>query len=117
MIFFVYMYFLLCRLLDIVDRRNEIVECLEMDRVREAEEDDSINCHLNMYTSKREEEKSPMEEKSQKKEKKKHKKEKKYKLRGHKVDMDKDVDESETSATTPSKEKEKKKKKFNIGVF
>lgn len=68
--------------MEIVERRNEIVECLEMDRVREAEENDSINKHLNMYTSKREEEKQlPVEsDKSQKKDKKKFKK--KFKLKG-----------------------------------
>lgn len=69
------------RLVEIVERRNEIVECLEMDRVREAEENDSINKHLTLYTSKREEEKTPSSsEKSQKKEKKKFKK--KFKLKG-----------------------------------
>lgn len=67
--------------MEIVERRNEIVECLEMDRVREAEENDSINRHLNMYTLKREEEKLPStSDVSQKKEKKKLKK--KFKLKG-----------------------------------
>lgn len=96
------------RLVDVVERRNEIIECLEMDRVREAEEDDSINNQLNLYTHKKEEVQNVSE---RKKEKKKHKKEKKFKLKGHKVDADKDVDESEGS---PSLMKEKKKKKFNI---
>lgn len=68
--------------MEIVERRNEIVECLEMDRVREAEENDSINKHLNMYTSKREEDKLPSStsDTSQKKEKKKFKK--KFKIKG-----------------------------------
>lgn len=67
--------------MEIVERRNEIVECLEMDRVREAEENDSINKHLNMYTSKREEERLPVDsDKDQKREKKKFKK--KFKLKG-----------------------------------
>lgn len=83
-----------------------------MDRIREAEEDDSINTHLNAYTLRRDEIKPPSSaEKVSKKDKKKHKKEKKFKLKGHKIDMDKDVDESEIP---PSKDKEKKKKKFNI---
>lgn len=64
--------------MEIVEKRNEIVDCLEMDRVREAEENDSINKHLTMYTSKRAEEKSSPS-KNQKKDKKKHKK---FKLKG-----------------------------------
>lgn len=98
---------LINRLVEIVERRNEIIECLEMDRVREAEEDDSINNQLNLYTLKKEE----CVGKKEKKEKKKHKKEKKFKLKGHKVDADKDIDESESSTSSV---KDKKKKKFNI---
>lgn len=105
------------RLLDIVERRNEIIECLEMDRVREAEEDDSINSHLNMYTLKRDEKMVPaLREKPSKKDKKKHKNEKKLKSKGQKIDIDKDVDECESSSSSisPVKGKEKKKKKFNL---
>jgi hypothetical protein len=101
---------LINRLVEIVERRNEIIECLEMDRVREAEEDDSINNQLNLYTLKKDEEKCA-ESAKVKKEKKKHKKEKKFKLKGHKVDADKDIDESESSTSSV---KDKKKKKFNI---
>ncbi|RZC41733.1 MICAL-like protein 1, partial [Asbolus verrucosus] len=100
---------LINRLVEIVERRNEIIECLEMDRVREAEEDDSINNQLNLYSQKKEEDKS-IEKKNAKKDKKKHKKEKKYKIKGQKVDADKDIDESESSTAV----KDKKKKKFNI---
>lgn len=38
-----------CRLVEIVERRNEIVECLEMDRRREVEEDKSINKHMGLF--------------------------------------------------------------------
>ncbi|CAH0554384.1 unnamed protein product [Brassicogethes aeneus] len=115
---------LISRLVDIVERKNEIIECLEMDRLREAQEDDSINNQMNIYTAKLEEEKSPTEK--PKKEKNKHKitrekiREKlhilKDKDKKHKVDIDKDIDESEhSSMSTLEKDKEKKKKKkFNI---
>lgn len=42
------------RLVEIVERRNEIVECLEMDRRREVEEDRSINKHMGLFAGKRE---------------------------------------------------------------
>ncbi|CAH1155805.1 unnamed protein product [Phaedon cochleariae] len=107
---------LIKRLIDIVERRNEIVECLEMDRVREAEEDDSINIHINLFTSNRDGEKtvpedSQVEIDKDNKEKKKHKKDKKFKIKSKsKIDMDKDVDESESFSTL----EKKKKKKFNL---
>lgn len=40
---------LILRLVDVVERRNEIVECLEMDRIREAEEDHSIHTQLGLF--------------------------------------------------------------------
>lgn len=40
------------RLIDIVKRRNEINECLGMDRIWEAEEDSYITNHINVYTFK-----------------------------------------------------------------
>lgn len=40
---------LIQRLVEVVERRNEIVECLEMDRIREAEEDRSIHSRLGMF--------------------------------------------------------------------
>lgn len=43
------MLFLSSRLVEIVERRNEIVECLEMDRRREVEEDRSINKHMGLF--------------------------------------------------------------------
>lgn len=42
----------LYRLIEIVERRNEIVECLEMDRRREVEEDKSINMHMGLFVGK-----------------------------------------------------------------
>lgn len=43
------MLYLSSRLVEIVERRNEIVECLEMDRRREVEEDRSINKHMGLF--------------------------------------------------------------------
>ncbi|KAF5306964.1 hypothetical protein FQR65_LT07186 [Abscondita terminalis] len=101
---------LINRLVEVVERRNEIVECLEMDRIREAEEDDSINNQLTLYTLKRSDATAKLKE-----QKKKHKKERKFKFKSHKkIDDDKDVDESEVSVGTSSSAKEKKKKKFTI---
>ncbi|KAF2893965.1 hypothetical protein ILUMI_12210 [Ignelater luminosus] len=107
---------LINRLVEVVERRNEIVECLEMDRVREAEEDDSINNQLNLYALKREDDSLARGNPDESKQKKKHKKEKKFKFKtSKKVDIDKDIDECESSgASLPSSNKDKKKKKFNI---
>lgn len=107
-------FFTISRLVDIVERRNEIIECLEMDRVREAEEDSYINDHINLYTSKRDSEKGEPEELPKEKDKdkkKKHKKESKSKSKNkNKIDVDKDIDESEPHYNT----EKKKKKKFNL---
>lgn len=46
------MFFFSSRLVEIVERRNEIVECLEMDRRREVEEDRSINKHMGLFAGK-----------------------------------------------------------------
>ncbi|XP_044734047.1 exonuclease 1-like isoform X2 [Chrysoperla carnea] len=105
---------LINRLIEVVETRNEIIECLEMDRIREAEEDESISTHLNLYAAKRDEDLHSITSSSQestklsKKEKKKQKKIKKTK--GVTIDADKDVDETEIV------QKEKKKKKF-ISLF
>lgn len=98
----------------VVEKRNEIIECLEMDRIREAAEDDSINTHLTNFTLKREEK---LEEPCTKNTKKKSKKEKKFKIKNlPKFDIDKDIDETEVTKVTsqPEKGKQKKKKKFNL---
>lgn len=51
-----YIIFFLYRLVEIVERRNEIVECLEMDRRREVEEDKSINKHMGLFVGKQDNE-------------------------------------------------------------
>lgn len=113
--------------MEIVERRNEIIECLEMDRLREAEEDDSISTSLNFYASRREEQsasgtfgsqKIEFEQQSDgtlsKKEKSKKPKKDKKKKKSDIIDADKDVDESESSITSTTTTKEKKKKKFAL---
>lgn len=87
-----------------------------MDRVREAEEDLSINSRLNYITNKREEEylnnslKAAQETpvKLSKKEKKKVKKEKKLKEKGKPVDVDKDIDETEVAEEVKTEKKKRK---------
>merc|ERR1711884_94759 len=63
------------RLMATVSQRNEIVDCLEMDRLRELEEDESIEIHLGEYAAI----KPPDEEEMAKKKKETKKKEKKKK--------------------------------------
>lgn len=45
---------LIRRLVEVVERRNEIIECLDMDRKREVEEDRSIHHHLEQYAGEQE---------------------------------------------------------------
>ncbi|XP_015111426.1 MICAL-like protein 1 isoform X2 [Diachasma alloeum] len=101
---------LIQRLVEIVERRSEIVECLEMDRRREVEEDKSINMHMGLYAAKskgdltKDLEFSPKPQKS-----------KKLKIKGtildkhlkkiHKKDADKDVDETEVKLKRQNKKK------------
>ncbi|XP_063983622.1 MICAL-like protein 1 isoform X2 [Diachasmimorpha longicaudata] len=101
---------LIQRLVEIVERRSEIVECLEMDRRREVEEDKSINMHMGLYAAKskgdltKDQEFSPKPHKS-----------KKLKIKGiildkhlkkiHKKDADKDVDETEVKIKRQNKKK------------
>merc|ERR1711970_1071484 len=42
---------LIKKLVEIVSQRNEIVDCLEMDRLRELEEDTAIEDHLSDYAA------------------------------------------------------------------
>lgn len=100
---------LINRLVEVVERRNEIVECLEMDRVREAEEDQSISTRLSLIQSQREEEINDKNSKVKlsKKEKKKIKKEKKLFKGKNVVDVDKDIDETEIKQTLTNKKKKK----------
>ncbi|XP_017052024.1 MICAL-like protein 2 [Drosophila ficusphila] len=102
---------LINRLVKVVEMRNEVIDSLETDRVREAREDMSIKNRLHIYNSEREEPAvakgaDKLSKKLSKKERKKLKEESKL-GKGKKSDLDKDVDESET---TPALEKGKKKR-------
>ena len=97
------------RLMAIVSQRNEIVDCLEMDRVRALEEDESIEIHMEEYAAVK-----PPENDAQSKKKKK-KKEKKKKKKNKDYDADKDIDTKEfphlSSSTTSSPSKSSPLKK------
>ncbi|EDV51636.1 MICAL-like protein 1 [Drosophila erecta] len=103
---------LINRLVKVVEMRNEVIDSLETDRVREAREDMSIKNRLHVYNSEREE--PPGDPKSADKSSKKLSKKERKKLKeenklgkGKKSDLDKDVDESEQA---PALEKVKKKR-------
>ncbi|XP_065073834.1 MICAL-like protein 2 isoform X2 [Ochlerotatus camptorhynchus] len=110
---------LIARLVEIVQMRNEVVDCLEMDRLREAEEDMSIKQSIEERAASQQKhsKKDSDTEKStsgdsfvklSKKEKKKLKEAKKL-VKSKKIDSEKDADETESS----TKEKKKKKKFFS----
>ncbi|EAT41353.1 AAEL007011-PA [Aedes aegypti] len=111
---------LIARLVEIVQMRNEVVDCLEMDRLREAEEDMSIKQSIEERTASQQKhgKKDCDSEKAaasgdssaklSKKEKKKLKEAKKL-VKSKKIDSEKDADETESS----TKEKKKKKKFFS----
>ncbi|XP_037918777.1 MICAL-like protein 1 isoform X2 [Hermetia illucens] len=101
---------LIARLVEVVQLRNEVIECLEMDRLREAEEDMSIKQRLEMHAAKRDEELCKQTPTKLSKKEKKRQKEAKKLGKSKKLDADKDADESELPAT----EKKEKKKKKNI---
>lgn len=70
-------------------QRNEVIDCLETDRLREAEEDQSIKLRLEMHNAKRDEELSQQTPtKLSKKEKKKQRETKKL-TKQKKMDADK----------------------------
>ncbi|KYN41365.1 MICAL-like protein 2 [Trachymyrmex septentrionalis] len=101
---------LIQRLVEIVERRNEIVECLEMDRRREVEEDKSINKHMGLFAARNKNElankgndssNAGKTKKGKTKEKIKEKKLKKV----TKKDADKDVDETEVKLKRHGKRK------------
>ncbi|CAO1413553.1 unnamed protein product [Diamesa hyperborea] len=99
---------LIARLVEVVQLRNEVIDSLETDRLREAQEDLSIKQRMEIHSAKRDEElinQTPT--KLSKKEKKKQKEAKKL-LKLKKLD-EKDLDTSEIKAETKEK---KKKKKF-----
>ncbi|XP_011866643.1 PREDICTED: probable serine/threonine-protein kinase kinX isoform X2 [Vollenhovia emeryi] len=101
---------LIQRLVEIVERRNEIVECLEMDRRREVEEDRSINKHMGLFAARNKNELWSGKDNDSsnagktKKGKMKEKKEKKFK-KAMKKDADKDVDETEVKLKRHGKRK------------
>uniref|UniRef100_A0A2M4A7K4 Uncharacterized protein n=1 Tax=Anopheles triannulatus TaxID=58253 RepID=A0A2M4A7K4_9DIPT len=116
---------LIARLVEIVQLRNEVVECLEMDRIREAEEDLSIKQSIEERAASQQSkhskkdssasstilpltdaEKQDSSVKLSKKEKKKLKEAKKL-VKSKKIDSEKDADETESGA---AKEKKKKRK-------
>ncbi|XP_052869765.1 MICAL-like protein 1 isoform X2 [Anopheles cruzii] len=117
---------LIARLVEIVQMRNEVVECLEMDRIREAEEDLSIKQSIEERAASQQSkhgkkdstactattlpltdsEKQDSTVKLSKKEKKKLKEAKKL-VKSKKIDSEKDADETESGST---KEKKKKRK-------
>ncbi|XP_055710374.1 MICAL-like protein 1 isoform X2 [Phlebotomus papatasi] len=100
---------LISRLVEVVQLRNDVVDNLESDRLREAEEDLSIKQEIEKHTAKRDESlRDETSTKLSKKEKKKQKEAKKSKNK--KIDVDKDDDETESNG---NREK-KKKKKFLI---
>ena len=82
---------LISRLVSVVTQRNEVVDCLEMDRLRALEEDESIESHMEEYAAIKPPEDA--DEKTSKKKKKK--KEKKKKKKDKTYDADKDVDTKE----------------------
>ncbi|XP_053599085.1 MICAL-like protein 1 isoform X3 [Microplitis demolitor] len=98
---------LIQRLVEIVEKRSEIVECLEMDRRREVEEDKSINMHMELYTAKKVNQEEPKTHKGKKikLKEKLHIKEKNLLKKGHKKDADKDVDETEVKVKRQNKRK------------
>ena len=112
---------LIQRLVQVVHRRAEIVDCLEMDRRRQVEEDLSIQQHLDVFNSRGAtppEEPIPAKSKSKTLMKLhspikliKKDKSKKSKKKDKDVDADKDVDESESAASVKQKEKEEKRPK------
>uniref|UniRef100_A0A0K2UHZ5 Uncharacterized protein n=1 Tax=Lepeophtheirus salmonis TaxID=72036 RepID=A0A0K2UHZ5_LEPSM len=100
---------LISRLMHVVSQRNEIVDCLEMDRLRELEEDESIEIHMGEFAAVK-----PALDSSSEKKKKKKNKEKKNKNKSFDVDKDIDTKEfpnlSQCGSPKPSPKKDKAKK-------
>ncbi|XP_031837339.1 MICAL-like protein isoform X2 [Nomia melanderi] len=101
---------LIQRLVQIVEKRNEIIECLEMDRRREIEEDKSIHKHMGLLAAKTKNElpdnqmNDPCCSKTKKGKPKKKTNEKKCK-KTSKKDIDKDIDETEMKCKRHNKRK------------
>ncbi|XP_012277904.1 MICAL-like protein 1 isoform X2 [Orussus abietinus] len=96
---------LIQRLLEIVERRNQIVECLEMDRRREVEEDLSINRQIGLFVARSKGDLAHNCEHSNRSNKQKKGKVKEKKSKGYKKDVDKDIDEAEAKLKHVNKKK------------
>lgn len=102
---------LIQRLVEIVERRSNIIECLEMDRRREMEEDKSINMHMEIYAAKskgdttEDTEGSDYSRKTRKIIKFSEFVKNKHLKKFHHKDVDKDVDESEVKLERKHKKK------------
>lgn len=99
---------LIKKLVEVVGLRNEIVDCLEMDRLRERDEDTAIEDHMSSYAAVQPEESSKKGISKILRMKKKKKKDK---------DNEKDIDtseqpESEEQSTNVKKNKKSAKKKI-----
>ena len=97
---------LIAKLVEVVSQRNFIVDCLEMDRRRELDEDTAIENHMSDYAAvKPEQEKNKIALMKILKRKKKKKKDK---------DDEKDIDTSEMKAHEEQEKQSKKSAKKKI---
>lgn len=111
---------LIAKLVEVVGHRNEIVDCLEMERLREIDEDNAIEDHMSNYAAVKTEE--PKKHGIEKILKRKKKKKKNEKSKSKAIDADKDIDTSEVKEapeeSSPSKTKKKstRKKLLNLAT-
>ena len=98
---------LIAKLVEVVSQRNFIVDCLEMDRRRELDEDTAIEDHMSSYAAVKPEEKHQIALMKILKRRKKKKKNK---------DDEKDVDTSEMKGNEEEKQKKKSAKKKLVSL-
>ena len=98
---------LIAKLVEVVSQRNFIVDCLEMDRRRELDEDTAIEDHMSSYAAVKPEEKHQIALMKILKRRKKKKKNK---------DDEKDVDTSEMKGNDEEKQKKKSAKKKLVSL-
>jgi len=98
---------LIAKLVEVVSQRNFIVDCLEMDRRRELDEDTAIEDHMSSYAAVKPEEKNQIALMKMLKRRKKKKKNK---------DDEKDVDTSEMKGSEEEKQKKKSAKKKLVSL-
>merc|ERR1719445_2512626 len=98
---------LIAKLVEVVSQRNFIVDCLEMDRRRELDEDTAIEDHMSSYAAVKPEEKPQIALMKILKRRKKKKKNK---------DDEKDVDTSEMKGNEEEKQKKKSAKKKLVSL-